>query len=46
MARVVTRKQGHFPGRSCLVLQGGGALGAYQVGLYEAMSLFVGHCAG
>src|SRR5213083_2075718 len=26
-----------FPGQVVLVLQGGGALGAYQVGVYEAM---------
>ena len=26
-----------FPGQIVLVLQGGGALGAYQVGVYEAM---------
>jgi len=26
-----------IPGQSVLVLQGGGALGAYQVGVYEAM---------
>lgn len=27
----------HLPGRVVLVLQGGGALGAYQVGVYEAL---------
>ena len=27
----------HWPGQVVLVLQGGGALGAYQVGVYEAM---------
>ena len=26
-----------FPGQVVLVLQGGGALGAYQVGVYEAL---------
>src|SRR5947208_29173 len=26
-----------FPGQVVLVLQGGGALGAYQIGVYEAM---------
>jgi len=30
-------KQAAFPGQVVLVLQGGGALGAYQVGVYEAM---------
>jgi len=29
--------QNGFPGQVVLVLQGGGALGAYQVGVYEAM---------
>jgi NTE family protein len=36
----VARDTGHaaeFPGQVVLVLQGGGALGAYQVGVYEAM---------
>ena len=35
-----TRQPGarpEFPGQVVLVLQGGGALGAYQVGVYEAM---------
>jgi len=27
----------HIPGQCVLVLQGGGALGAYQVGCYEAL---------
>jgi len=44
-ARAVKRRNGHasttlhpdFPGQIVLVLQGGGALGAYQVGVYEAM---------
>src|SRR4029453_3399887 len=31
------RKHPGFPGQVVLVLQGGGALGAYQVGVYEAM---------
>ncbi len=31
------RKHPKFPGQIVLVLQGGGALGAYQVGVYEAM---------
>ena len=30
-------KKTEFPGQVVLVLQGGGALGAYQVGVYEAM---------
>src|SRR5438105_5605137 len=30
-------KKPEFPGQVVLVLQGGGALGAYQVGVYEAM---------
>jgi NTE family protein len=32
-----TKKHPGFPGQIVLVLQGGGALGAYQVGVYEAM---------
>jgi NTE family protein len=35
-AATITRHPG-FPGQVVLVLQGGGALGAYQVGVYEAM---------
>src|ERR1700747_1215152 len=35
-AATATRHPG-FPGQIVLVLQGGGALGAYQVGVYEAM---------
>ena len=35
-AGTATRHPG-FPGQIVLVLQGGGALGAYQVGVYEAM---------
>src|SRR5690349_1837879 len=35
-ANGTARKQA-FPGQVVLVLQGGGALGAYQVGVYEAM---------
>ena len=31
------RPRPEFPGQVVLVLQGGGALGAYQVGVYEAM---------
>ena len=31
------RPRTDFPGQIVLVLQGGGALGAYQVGVYEAM---------
>ena len=31
------RKAATLPGQIVLVLQGGGALGAYQVGVYEAM---------
>ena len=31
------RRHPGFPGQVVLVLQGGGALGAYQVGVYEAM---------
>jgi NTE family protein len=31
------RSRPDFPGQVVLVLQGGGALGAYQVGVYEAM---------
>ena len=48
MAKTTNRGNGHthryrngekpvLPGQSVLVLQGGGALGAYQVGVYEAM---------
>ena len=32
-----TKRHPGFPGQIVLVLQGGGALGAYQVGVYEAM---------
>ena len=32
-----TNRHPGFPGQVVLVLQGGGALGAYQVGVYEAM---------
>ncbi|TMH00922.1 MAG: patatin-like phospholipase family protein, partial [Betaproteobacteria bacterium] len=35
--RKKTGKAGPLPGQVVLVLQGGGALGAYQVGVYEAM---------
>lgn len=35
-AAITTRHTG-FPGQVVLVFQGGGALGAYQVGVYEAM---------
>src|SRR5438094_6645160 len=31
------RRHHGLPGQAVLVLQGGGALGAYQVGVYEAM---------
>ncbi len=30
-------KQQKFPGQIVLVLQGGGALGAYQAGVFEAL---------
>ena len=32
-----TRAQRPLPGQIVLVLQGGGALGAYQVGVYQAL---------
>ena len=35
--RKETGKAAPLPGQVVLVLQGGGALGAYQVGVYEAM---------
>src|SRR5947209_11797038 len=35
--RKKTGKAGPLPGQVVLVLQGGGALGAYQVGVYEAL---------
>ena len=35
--RASSREKGALPGQVVLVLQGGGALGAYQVGVYEAM---------
>src|SRR5256885_14855382 len=35
--RKKTGKAGPLPGQVVLVLQGGGALGAYQVGVYQAM---------
>src|SRR2546429_6182671 len=35
--RKKTGKAGPLPGQGVLVLQGGGALGAYQIGVYEAM---------
>src|SRR5689334_24712880 len=41
MARAASRRKRskgvELPGQVVLVLQGGGALGAYQVGVYEAM---------
>jgi NTE family protein len=35
--RVDSATRARFPGQIVLVLQGGGALGAYQVGVYQAM---------
>ncbi len=35
-----TPRRPNFPGQIVLVLQGGGALGAYQAGVYEAMHEF------
>src|SRR5207302_5754838 len=35
--RKKTGRAGPLPGEVVLVLQGGGALGAYQVGVYQAM---------
>lgn len=37
MGSTDTPKPGGLPGQVVLVLQGGGALGAYQVGVYQAM---------
>ena len=37
IATTTAKKHSGFPGQVVLVLQGGGALGAYQVGVYEAM---------
>jgi NTE family protein len=36
-ARPTARRRPRLPGQVVLVLQGGGALGAYQVGVYEAL---------
>lgn len=36
-AATATKAKAGFPGQVVLVFQGGGALGAYQVGVYEAM---------
>ncbi|HUH93047.1 MAG TPA: patatin-like phospholipase family protein [Casimicrobiaceae bacterium] len=36
-SRPAARGKGALPGQVVLVLQGGGALGAYQVGVYEAL---------
>ena len=38
-------KNGRDPEKTVLVLQGGGALGAYQAGAYEALAA-AGHVAG
>ena len=35
--KATARRQSNLPGQVVLVLQGGGALGAYQVGVYQAM---------
>lgn len=37
-AESTTATQAGVPGQVVLVLQGGGALGAYQVGVYEALT--------
>ncbi|MEP6941861.1 MAG: patatin-like phospholipase family protein [Betaproteobacteria bacterium] len=37
MARSNARKKAALPGQVVLVMQGGGALGAYQVGVYQAL---------
>src|SRR4029450_8984624 len=36
-AATATKTKAGFPGQVVLVFQGGGALGAYQVGVYEAL---------
>ena len=36
-AKTPTASKFDYPGQVVLVLQGGGALGAYQVGVYQAL---------
>ena len=37
MARLSLQEELHSHGQQVLVLQGGGALGAYQAGVYQAL---------